>query len=755
MHSEASVPSFSAELHYIEAVAALLHETQLERGATSVYLTSQGTTFNEEVAGIRMMTDERLAELLESDRAVAFRNRQGIELARELPTVRLSVDCGAISSADVINYFAGLNLAFLDTVDALICDAPSAGLRTSLVGHLALMRAKELTGMERVVISRAIGEGHLDQGTNLSVVSLLAAQESLLRIFDQATSDRIRTQMAQLATHPVVEQCSEMEMAVLRNGVGASDIELADWFLASTQRIDLMRQVERRNLREIHHAELEAAATDSDSELEEALAGARKAMREIHGLLKRIESGDASLRQLVRGEETALDRAGFELAAAQRTAQAMAHQATTNPVTGLANRSVTSDLIAAALDRCADAKPTIALLMIDVDHFKTFNDSLGHTAGDTILRHVATRLRGSLRSGDTVVHMGGDEFLVVAEPIEDEFDAVKLARRLLTEIGEPIVIGRHRLQISLSIGVAVADESVPDANTLIGNSDLALHRAKAEGRGRVALFDDTLRGEAEARHEVGQGLRSALERGEIVPWYQPIVDLETGYPIAIEALARWVGPDGVRPASEWIDAAEAEGLLPALSERMIDVALRQSVQIGSARPAISINVVAANLITPDFATWVLDVLDAGDLTPHDVWIEITEQTAVDDSRATDILHELRAAGCSIALDDFGTGFSALASLRDLPIDIVKLDRGFLAGLTEDRQTRAILSSVTDVIRTLGLRSVAEGVETTDELDILRQLEVDMAQGFVICRPTPDPSTLLWPGTPTEASHRAA
>jgi len=179
------------------------------------------------------------------------------------------------------------------------------------------------------------------------------------------------------------------------------------------------------------------------------------------------------------------------------------------------------------------------------------------------------------------------------------------------------------------------------------------------------------------------------------------------------------------------------------------------VRIGSARPAISINVVAANLITPDFATWVLDVLDAGDLTPHDVWIEITEQTAVDDSRATDILHELRAAGCSIALDDFGTGFSALASLRDLPIDIVKLDRGFLAGLTEDRQTRAILSSVTDVIRTLGLRSVAEGVETTDELDILRELEVDMAQGFVICRPTPDPSTLLWPGTPTETGRRAA
>ena len=215
----------------------------------------------------------------------------------------------------------------------------------------------------------------------------------------------------------------------------------------------------------------------------------------------------------------------------------MAHQATTNPVTGLANRSVTSDLIAAALDRCSDAKPTIALLMIDVDHFKTFNDSLGHTAGDTILRHVATRLRGSLRSGDTVVHMGGDEFLVVAEPIEDEFDAVKLARRLLTEIGEPMVIGRHRLQISLSIGVAVADESVPDANTLIGNSDLALHRAKAEGRGRVALFDDTLRGEAEARHEVGQGLRSALERGEIVPWYQPIVDLETGYPIAVDPVS--------------------------------------------------------------------------------------------------------------------------------------------------------------------------------------------------------------------------
>ena len=393
MHSEALVPSFSAELHYIEAVAALLHETQLERGATSVYLTSQGTTFNEEVAGIRMMTDERLAELLESDRAVAFRNRQDIELARELPAVRLSVDCGAISSADVINYFAGLNLAFLDTVDALICDAPSAGLRTSLVGHLALMRAKELTGMERVVISRAIGEGHLDQGTNLSVVSLLAAQESLLGIFDQATSDRIRTQMAQLATHPVVEQCSEMEMAVLRNGVGASDIELADWFLASTQRIDLMRQVERRNLREIPPRR---ARGGCDRQRLRARGSARRRSQgnaEIHGLLKRIESGDASLRQLVRGEQHST---GPDSNSPQPNAPLERWPTKRRPtlVTGLANRSVTRDLIAAALDRCADAKPTIALLMIDVDHFKTFNDSLGHTAGDTILRHVATRLQG-------------------------------------------------------------------------------------------------------------------------------------------------------------------------------------------------------------------------------------------------------------------------------------------------------------------------------------------------------------------------
>ena len=753
---EAAPPNFTDELRFIEAVAALLHETQRERGATSAYLASNGEAFVTELTGIRVMTDNRLTQLLEFDETIAFTNGVGTHLARtllrELGVVRVAVDHCTIDTGAAIDYFDGLNQAFLTAVDALVSEAPTTRLRTILVGHLALMRAKELTGMERAVMARVIGEDQFDHGTNLSVVSLLAAQESLLRIFDQSASDRVRAQMAQLATHPAVEKCTAMEMTVLRNGVGAFGIKPGDWFLAITQRIDLMRQVERRHLKEIRQIDLEDAATDGDLAIEEALAGAMQAMREIHGLVDRVDSGDANLRELVRGHETALDRAGFELAAAQRTARALARLATTDSLTGLANRSVTEDLIAAAIHRCADSPATIALLTIDVDHFKTFNDSLGHATGDTILRHVATRLRRSLRPGDTVVRMGGDEFLVVAEPIDDAVDAVALANRLLAEIGEPVVIGGHTLQIALSIGVAVADDEHMTTETLIGNSDLALYRAKEEGRSRVALFDDTLRQEADLRHEVGQGLRTALETGGIVPWFQPIIDLETGYPIAVEALARWVGPDGVRPAGQWIGAAQAEGLLPAVSERVIDSALRKAIRIGDATPAVSINLVAANLIAPGFATWILSVLESGDLQPRDVWIEITEQTAVEDSRAIDVIHELRGAGCSIALDDFGTGFSALASLRELPIDIVKLDRGFLAGLAEDRQTRAILASVSDVIRTLGLRSVAEGVETTDELEILRELGVDMAQGFVICRPTPDPASLLWPDpTPPSTS----
>ncbi|MEM9517898.1 MAG: EAL domain-containing protein [Actinomycetota bacterium] len=739
MTAELAAISYTDELTFMDAVSALLHEAQRERGATSVYLASGGHAFTAELAGIRVMADNRLAQLLELEQTMTFVDGEGTRTARrllqELAVIRVSVDRCSIGTTDAINYYDQLNLAYLDVVDTMISTAPSTRLRTLLVGHLALMRAKDLTGMERAVMSWVIGADSFDSGAALSLVSLLAAQESLLRIFDQSASERVRAQMAQLRSHPAVVKSVEMEMVVLRNGRGDFGIKPGDWFLASTQRIDLLRQVERRHLKEIRALDL-ADATEGDDAIEEALEGALQAMREIHQLVDEVDSGESNLRELVRGHETALDRAGFELAAAQRTARALAKLATTDPLTGLPNRSVIDDLIVAALDRYADATGTIALLTIDVDHFKTFNDSLGHAAGDTILRHVATRLRKSLRPGDIVARMGGDEFLIIADPIDDEYDAMTLARRLLEEIAEPVIIGGRELQVALSIGVAVA-VGHPSAERLIGNSDLALYKAKREGRSRVALFDQSLREEADLRHEVGQGLRTALETGAIVPWYQPIIDLETGYPMAVEALARWIGPDGVRPAGEWISAAAVEGLLPAVSERVVDSALRQAPIIGEARPSVSVNVVAANLVAPGFAGWLERVLDHGDLEPTDVWVEITEQTAVDDPRAIVALSELRKLGCSIALDDFGTGFSALASLRELPIDIVKLDRSFLAGLVEDRQTQSIMASVFSIISTLGLRAVAEGVETKEELDMLRELGCDMAQGFVIGRPAPD------------------
>ncbi|MEO0494687.1 MAG: EAL domain-containing protein [Actinomycetota bacterium] len=729
------------ERHLIVAVSDLLHETQKERGASSVFLSSDGAMFADELAGIRELTDAARASFLELDAAGDVRCGDDYavahELLGELGAMRAGIDDGHSTAASAIEYFNDLNQALLVSIGNLIQHAPTTLIRTRLVGLLALMRAKELMGMERAVMARVIGEDRFATTVNLWVVSLVSAQESLLRIFDQSTSEDLQGELTRIQAHPAVQRTTRMETDVLVNGVGDFRMDSREWFLAMTQRIDLLQDIEQQIFDEL--AALDPDSDDADDAVDEALDLAVDAMREIRGLVDAVRNGESSLRELIRGRQAALDTAGKQLAAAQKTAQEMAALAISDALTGLPNRALTDNLISDALERSEGLHSSVAVMTIDLDHFKIINDSLGHAVGDALLRHLASRLRRAMRSCDTVARVGGDEFLVIAEPVASTEEATALAHEILAIGNDPFTIGGRQLQISLSIGVAVADGPTTPAE-LIGESDMAAYRAKALGRGRVERFDEELRRRIISRHETGQGLRLGLERGEIMPWFQPIIDLETGYPIALEALARWHTADGVRPAGAWIEAAEDEGLMPTLSERILQQALRDRLTIGTALPAISVNVVAANLVAPGFAAMVEDLLDECRVDPGDLWIEITEQTAVADQRAVDTLHRLRRLGCTIALDDFGSGFSALSVLRELPIDVVKLDRAFVGGLAEDRQTRTIIESVLRILGTLGLRSVAEGVEDPAELDVLRSLGCDMAQGYAIGRPAPDATT---------------
>lgn len=729
------------ERFMIVAVSDLLHETQKERGASSVFLASQGTTFADELAGIRELTDVSRETFYELDAAGEVRcgadYADALELLGELDAKRSGIDGGTATAASAIEYFNDLNQALLVSVGNLIQHAPTTLTRTRLVGLLALMRAKELMGVERAVMARVIGEDRFDNTMNLWVVSLLSAQESLLRIFDQSASEELQQQLTQIQAHPAVQRTTRMETDVLVNGVGDFHMDSREWFLAMTQRIDLLQSIEQRIFIELD--QLDPDSDDHDPAVDEALGLAVEAMREIRGLVDAVRNGESSLRELIRGRQAALESAGKQLAAAQKTAQEMAALAISDALTGLPNRALTDNLITDALARSDGLPTTVAVMTIDLDHFKIINDSLGHAVGDALLRHLASRLRRVMRPCDTVARVGGDEFLVIAEPVASVEEARELAEEILAIGAEPFTVDGRELQISLSIGVAVANGPTTPAE-LIGDSDIAAYRSKALGRGRVELFDEELRRRIMRRHETGQGLRLGLERGEIVPWFQPIIDLETGYPIALEALARWESPDGVRPAGSWIEAAEDEGLMPTLSERVLQQSLRHRLSIGDAHPAVSVNVVAANLVSPRFAATVEDLLDECRMDPGDLWIEITEQTAVADERAVDTLERLRRLGCTIALDDFGTGFSALSVLRELPIDVVKLDRAFVGELAQDRQTRTIIESILRILNTLGLRSVAEGVESEAELEILRELGCDMAQGYAIGRPAPDAST---------------
>jgi diguanylate cyclase (GGDEF)-like protein len=422
-----------------------------------------------------------------------------------------------------------------------------------------------------------------------------------------------------------------------------------------------------------------------------------------------------------------------------RQAIAKEHQALHDALTGLPNRSLFSHRIEQVLNAGRRADRIAAVMLIDLDHFKEINDTLGHHAGDRLLQEVAERLDASLDEQDTVARLGGDEFGVLLPDVSDDEEASAVAQRLLTQLREPFSIDGLTLEVDASIGIACAPEHGSDVEQLNQRADIAMYAAKEGGRGHV-LFEPQLDRYSPRRLSLAGSLRSAIADGEIVLFYQPKAELTTAKIVGVEALARWQHPRlGLIGPSEFVPIAEQTGLIGPLTSHVLEQALRQ-VRTWSDQGeelSVAVNLSARSFLDAQLAVEIPRLLEATGVDARLLELEITESMLMlDPARAKATLERLSAIGLSLSVDDFGTGYSSLANLKRLPVDGIKIDKSFVIDMPHDASDAAIVRSTIDLAHNLGLRVVAEGVESHEAWRRLEDLGCDLAQGFHVSRPVP-------------------
>jgi diguanylate cyclase (GGDEF)-like protein/PAS domain S-box-containing protein len=412
----------------------------------------------------------------------------------------------------------------------------------------------------------------------------------------------------------------------------------------------------------------------------------------------------------------------------------LVHDAFHDPLTGLANRALFLDRTQHALAR-RSVDGDLAALLMDVDDFKTVNDSLGHGAGDQAMVAVAERLRGCLRPEDTVSRIGGDEFAILLEAATDEL-AASLSQRILETLRSPFELGGIQVHLSASIGVAFSSAETRTADELIRNADVAMYTAKSRGKARAERFEVSMHAAALTRFELKADLERAIERGELRVRYQPVYALRGGEMIGFEALLRWRHPTrGEILPNEFIRLAEETSLIVPIGNWVLDQACRQTVAWTetAGRPIhISVNVSPRQLQEPSLAEWVELALSSSGLAPDQLILELTETSLMQDDEGH--LRQLKTLGLHLALDDFGTGYSSLSYLARFPIDILKIDQSFVAQLGRGTDVPPLVQSVVQLGASMKLFTVAEGVETQTQLEILREMGVTYAQGFFMARP---------------------
>src|SRR3954452_18549085 len=429
------------------------------------------------------------------------------------------------------------------------------------------------------------------------------------------------------------------------------------------------------------------------------------------------------------------------------------YQATHDPLTGLPNRTLFLDRLELALARARRSNRPVAVLFCDVDHFKVVNDSLGHSAGDRLLVSLAQRLRSALRPGDTVARFGGDEFVILCDDLVTEHDAVAIAERANNAVHEPLIVEATEVFPSLSIGIAFASP-LKEPETMIRDADAAMYLAKERGRARYEVNDERMRSTLFERLDIEIALRRALTRHELRVVYQPTISLSTGEIVGVEALLRWEHPErGMLVPADFIDVAEETGLIVPIGTWVVEQACRPAQRWLTSGPNeeplfVSVNLSSRQLDTALLIDNVADVLERTGLPPGTLGLEITESVIMrDPETSTSSLQALKELGVRLAVDDFSTGYSSLAYLRRFPVELLKVDRAFVDGLAAesgDAEDRAIVAAVVTLAHTLGMKAIAEGVETADQLAELRAMDCDMAQGYFVAKPlaAPDIDDLL-------------
>jgi diguanylate cyclase (GGDEF)-like protein len=416
-------------------------------------------------------------------------------------------------------------------------------------------------------------------------------------------------------------------------------------------------------------------------------------------------------------------------------------QAFHDSLTKLANRALFTERVDGALESVDGSPAQIAVLFLDLDDFKTVNDSLGHVSGDLILIAVGQRVRHCLRPGDTAARLGGDEFAVLLENVEGTKDAIAVAERIVDSLQKPFTLQGKEVSVRASIGIAMSGVGGSCADDLLRSADVAMYRAKGQRKGRFEVFEPRMHAAVLQRHELKADLQQAVDRKEFAVQYQPVVDFETGRVALVEALVRWLHPQrGLMAPTDFVPLAEETGLISPLGSWVLEQACWQARSWQVVYPShrsllVSVNISARQLHHPGFVDDVVRILGETGLDPHCLILEITESVMMQDTEvAMSKLHDLKDLGVKLAIDDFGTGYSSLSYLQCFPVDILKIAKPFVDGLSDGREEGAFAHAIIRLAAALQLETVAEGIEGVAQIDQLRELGCRMGQGYYLARP---------------------